>query len=87
MTDYHHRSTQRAIAIMTAWASEPAGSDFSMETMTSLVHEQGQGDDFAGTVDVLFGMVNLCGYLLADAHGRTDVDELTILQEIAKRIA
>ena len=77
---YEHK--REAIGVMTAWASS-GDFEFMSRYYNKLVDEHGVDK----VREILAGLINLCGELLAMRVREKGVRELDTLQEIAQRIA
>jgi len=71
--------TRRAIAIMTAHMSDPPGGPLLIETI------RGYLDEHVDESEIVIGFVNLCGVLLIRLENATGRDNLTELQDIARK--
>jgi hypothetical protein len=74
-------AAQRAIAVMTAWASEDDGGDLDLYYDTL----EGVTDDDGGEL-LVHGLVSLCGFLLVDLEEIGDETVLEILQRWGRTI-
>jgi len=68
---------------MTAWVDSGEDGDFGIETLTDILQERGNGDVFAGAIEVIGGFVNLAGLLMVQRYRDTGQDELATLQSVA----
>ncbi|TDK91552.1 hypothetical protein EI067_22900 [Mycobacterium paragordonae] len=80
MEEYDY--TRRAIDVMTAWATDaPDSTGFSQERMAEYV-----GESHEGEMQLMFGLVNLAGYLLLRLEHETAKPIQWHLQDIARTI-
>ena len=79
--------TREAVAIMTAWVESGDDATFGIRTLTDIVEERGNGDVFAGAIEVLGGFVNLAGLLMVQRYKDTGQDERATLQLVAADIS
>jgi len=70
----------RAIAVMTAWYSEPGHHQFTAETANDMM------DAGEGPLELISGFITLTGWLLARVEKATGADAAATLQDIARRI-
>lgn len=81
--DFHKRSILDAIEVITAGRDQPHDNSWGHERLATLVKERGAGDDFQGTLRLLYGFMNLT-MLLVDDHEIRDGERA---QEWLQRIA
>ncbi len=74
-----------AIAVMTAWLAEPDGGPLVLDTIERTV--EASSDDAAGLLDLIGGLVSLCGFLLVRRENETGVRPAATLQEYGRRFA
>ena len=72
---------------MTAWVDSGDDASFGMQTLTDILEERGDGDVFAGAIEVIGGFVNLTGLLMVQRYEDTGEDERATLQRVAANIS
>jgi hypothetical protein len=76
-----------AIAVMTAWVSEEAGTEFVNETLARVADDRYPGDSGLGFAHMAVGLVTLCGVLLLWRQADTGQPPEVSLQELGRRWA
>ena len=73
-----------AIAVMTAWSAQPDGPpDLLMSCLRHQLDVQPPELALAAATELIMGMTNLCGMLLALNEEATGLDMETTLRELA----
>ena len=78
------QSVRDAIGVMTAWSAQPDGPpDLLIETLRRHLDTRLPEQALAAAVELIMGMTNLCGMLLALNEEATGLDMETTLREVA----
>jgi hypothetical protein len=77
--DQRRQFTRRAIALLTGSIAEPDGGPLVLETIRSYLEEQ------VDEAEIVVGLMNLCTVLLIRLEKATGRDNLTELQDIARK--
>jgi hypothetical protein len=80
--DVQARNGRDAIAVMTAWADRPSDDALVKETILQIVRDRESALD--GLRDVTFGLITLCGHLMALRQREQGVSHSETLQHLGR---
>lgn len=75
-----------AMAVMTAWASEPDAGPFMVDTVRGIAEDRAPDDPFEGLLNITGGLITLCGILLVKRAQETGIPVGATLQEFGRRL-
>jgi hypothetical protein len=77
-------SARAAVDLMTAWLDRPDGPpDLMLARLHSYVAERPDGNQVAGAVELVMGMIHLCGTLLALREHETGIAMERTVRDLA----